>query len=232
VLLSDGLLAAMDHRQVEAVFGHEAGHVRCHHIPHFLVFAFVGWLAVAGLMELVARSALKAGGTVGVSAFTVQSIGIVATVALWGVGFGWLSRRFEREADLFGARCVTPPAEECRTPCSVHLEPDQAAVSNPDGRVCATGTAIFASALDRVALLNGIPHEERSWRHSSIGSRIRFLASLAGDPNRVARFERLLRHVKRVLLGLAVVGTLATAGYLYTVPRPAILRISAAGSRP
>ncbi len=86
------------------------------------------------------------------------------------------------------------------------------------GRVCATGAAIFASALDRVAVLNGIPHEERSWRHSSIGSRIRFLTSLAGDPRRAASFERLLRRVKAAVLTVAVVGAAITVYYWIVVP--------------
>ena len=145
---------------------------------------------------------------------------------LWGTGFGWLSRRFEREADLFGARCVTPSAEDCRMPCAVHGD-DQRTPVGP-GRVCATGAAIFTSALDRVAVLNGIPHEERSWRHSSIGSRIRFLTSLAGDPRRAARFERLLKRVKTAVLTAAVVGATITVYYWIVVPEPAILRMQAA----
>jgi len=83
--------------------------------------------------------------------------------------------------------------------------------------------------LDRVAVLNGIPHEERSWRHSSIGSRIRFLTSLAGDPRRAARFDRLLRVVRFSILGLAVAGAVATAYYWTVVPEPAILRLEAGG---
>jgi STE24 endopeptidase len=230
VLLSDALLATMSTAQIEAVFGHEAGHVRRYHIPLFLIFAFVGWLMVTGLMELLATAAIHGSPWPAVSALTVQGVGIGATVVLWAVGFGWLSRRFEREADLFGARCVTPEAGGCYLPCSVHLDAD--ARPSLKGRVCATGAAVFASALDRVAVLNGIPHEERSWRHSSIRSRIRFLASLSGDPNRVARFERVVRRAKQALVASAILGTVTALLYLRAVPRPAILRLPLAGSRP
>lgn len=250
VLLSDGLLATMSVDQIEAVFGHEAGHVRHRHIQHFLVFAFVGWLLVAGLMELLARLAIEHGAPETSWGWTIQTIGVAGTFVYWALGFGWLSRRFEREADLFGARCVTPAEGDCVLPCSVHGEETDAALrrsddtgrglqpartfgsgrpdlsgSFQDDRVCATGAAIFASALDRVALLNGIPQEERSWRHSSIGSRIRFLASLAGDPNRARAFQRLVRRVRMAMLALAVLGCLVTVYYWRDVSQPVLLSL-------
>jgi STE24 endopeptidase len=48
VLLSDALLTTMSTTQIEGVFGHEVGHIRHRHIQYFLVFAWVGWLIVAG----------------------------------------------------------------------------------------------------------------------------------------------------------------------------------------
>lgn len=204
VLLSDALLATMSPRQIEAVFGHEAGHVRHRHIQHFLVFALVGWLAVAGLMEGLAQISTGSKAWWGLSSISIQGLGLAATVLFWGIGFGWVSRRFERHADLFGARCVTPSDAECDRPCSVHL--DARTSYTEDGRVCSTAAAVFASALQRVAVLNGIPSEERSWRHSSIGSRIRFLVSLAADPARAMAFERLIRRIKSTLLAAAVLG--------------------------
>jgi methylenetetrahydrofolate dehydrogenase (NADP+)/methenyltetrahydrofolate cyclohydrolase len=214
VLLSDGLLATMSIRQIEAVFAHEAGHVRHHHMQHFLVFAFVGWLLAAGTMEILVQAVAGSNPAPALPPLWIQGLGVAATIAFWGIGFGWLSRRFERQADLFGARCVTPTANECRVPCSVHIT-DQSTWA-ADDRVCATGVAVFTSALDRVAVLSGIPHEERNWRHSSIGSRIRFLTSLAGDPARVARFNRLIRRVKTGMLTVAIIG-LAICVYYWSV---------------
>lgn len=228
VLLSDALLSSMSERQVEAVFGHEAGHVRHRHIQYFLVFASVGWLAVAAVMEGIAHVMLAVGVELRAAVPIVEAVGLLATVVVWGVGFGWLSRRFERQADLFAARCVTPPANQCGSPCSVHLDDRQ---TLPDqGRVCATGAALFASALDRVATLNGIPHEEYSWRHSSIGIRIRFLTSLAGDPNRVARFERVIRRVKRGMFICVVLGGAIAMAYWLMVPELALERLHAVAS--
>ncbi|MCH7838695.1 MAG: M48 family metalloprotease [Planctomycetes bacterium] len=211
VLLSDALLADMTPAQIEAVFGHETGHVRHRHIQHFLVFAFVGWLLVTALMELLGQRVSAPGSRPIGTVWTVDGIAIVATALFWGLGFGWLSRKFERQADLFGARCVTPPGHECLRPCSVHI--DENTTLDGGDRVCATGAAVFASALDRVASLNGIPREERSWRHSSIASRVRFLASVAGDPQRAIRFERMVRRIKVGICTAAIAGGLLSAWY-------------------
>ncbi|MBI3834598.1 MAG: M48 family metalloprotease [Planctomycetes bacterium] len=252
VLLSDALLSSMNDRQIEAVFGHEAGHVRHRHIQHFLLFAFVGWIAVAGIMELLARYVYSMGIAGKAAALAVQGAGVLATVVIWGVGFGWVSRRFERQADLFGARCVTADFDECLVPCSVHIDiaksPESTTSANSieeqsnvehrekgiplrdaagGDRVCATGAGVFASALRRVAMLNGIPPEERSWRHSSIANRMRFLAATADDPALAIHFERTVRRIKSALLVAAIVGTVGTLLYWSIVPEPAVLRLQA-----
>lgn len=212
VMLSDGLLASMNAQQIEAVFGHEAGHVRHRHIQFFLVFALVGWFAVAGVMEGASRLSVQGANGDALTTSTVQGVVLLSGAIFWGLGFGWLSRRFERQADLFGAQCVSPDPSDCRLPCSMHL--DAQTLKTGPAHVCMTGAAVFASALDRVAVLNGIPHEERSWRHSSIGSRMRFLASLAGDPSRASRFDGQVRRAKKMMLVLAAGGSLV-AGYIW-----------------
>lgn len=221
VLLSDALLANMSAKQIEAVFGHEAGHVRHRHIQYFLIFALVGWLSVSALMEALASLALT-GRTVWLSLSVIQGVGMVSTVAYWTIGFGWVSRRFERQADFFGARCAAPLPTECKLPCSVHGE--DGLESSDTRRVCATGAAMFASALERVAMLNGVSPEERSWRHASIASRIRFLDSAANDPACAVRFENLVSRVKIVMLTIAIVGSVAWVYYGLTC-QPAILRL-------
>jgi STE24 endopeptidase len=213
VLLSDALLRLMSPEQIEAVFGHEAGHVRHRHIQHFLMFALVGWLIAAGWLELFATFGtwLEAGAIPAV--LVVEAAGLAVAVGLWALGFIWLSRQFERQADLFGAWCVTPSSEGCRRPCSLHG--GSSLESNSDRRICATAAAIFASALHRVAHLNGIPLEERSWRHSSIESRVRFLHRLAGDPQAARRFHRTLRVWKQVMVAAAFAGSVVSVFYLF-----------------
>lgn len=220
VLLSDALLATMTPRQIEAVFGHEAGHVRHRHMQHFLVFALVGWLIAGAATEGFSWWLNRNGRMTSESVLLIQGIAITFTFVFWLIGFGWLSRRFERQADLFGARCVAPAAAQCQLPCSVH-RPDTP--ESGTDRVCATGAATFASALDRVATMSGISADEPSWRHASVGERIRFLYSAAGDPSRAIGFERLIRRVKLCMLVTALLGSLG-AVYYWTEIRPVPLQ--------
>ena len=214
ILLSDGLLESMTAEQIEAVFGHEAGHIRHRHIPFFALFAICSMLLLSAAVE-----AMRLGvehGLFHLDALVIEGIAFVFILAFWWVAFGWLSRLFERQSDLFGARCVTPTdASACHRPCAIH---DHSRTDPPPTALCATAAAVFASALDRVAILNGIPHEERSWRHPSIASRIRSLAALAGDPNLVRSLERQVRRLKIALLAFAVVGTLVAVAYVWHHP--------------
>ncbi len=229
VMLSDGLLESMDDKQIEAVFGHEAGHIRHRHIQFFLLFALASMLIAAGVMELLYRWSLAAAGPRFLNEAVIQSAGFVAIVALWGVGFGFISRRFERQADLFGARCVSAVGDAgCSVPCGVHAGAGERAA--PSYALCSTGASIFAAALDRVALLNGIPVEEPSWRHSSIASRIAFLHSLAADPGGVERFERSIRRIKKTLIAVCVVGLGISAYYVQPYVWTELARMTSSAS--
>ena len=110
--------------------------------------------------------------------------------AVWLAGFGWLSRRFERQADLYGAQVTTVDPRACTIPCSVH--PASPVDRPPRHAVCTTAAKNFCDALSQIAVLNGIPTHARSWRHSSIASRMRHLRKLAADPAAAARFHRLI----------------------------------------
>lgn len=99
VLFSDSLLAQLSPRQLAAVFGHEIGHARRRHVPIFLAWS-VGFLLSA---DLLAEKIDPEGGWVGLAI-------VAATLGLWALGFGWLSRRFELEADLESVAITGDPA--------------------------------------------------------------------------------------------------------------------------
>ncbi len=216
VLLSDALLESMDVDKIEGVFGHEAGHVRLSHIQYFLLFAVSGMLLVSGFVEILVRMSNASEPVIRLSQTSVEVIGFVGVVLVWGVGFGWVSRRFERQADLYGVRCLSDGLARCRLPCGRHP------ASGPDRRagagICSTAAGVFRDALDRVAVLNGIPHEERSWRHSSIASRMQHLTLLAGDVAGVRAFDRLIRRIKITLWVTSVGGVAFAAWYCSTQP--------------
>ncbi len=220
VLITDAMLEQMDDTKIEAVFGHEAGHVKHHHIPCFVLFAIISGSLVT----------IFSARTQGLPPGQYQLMMLVLGVALmiqWGLVFGWVSRRFERQADVFGVHTLALSGLPCALPCAVHwptgavgsdpetsssdvgdssLHPATASLSRGLGTrvgtpvaavrsgapaaLCATAAQIFSQALHEVAVLNGIPPEGRSWRHSSIASRSRFLQRLAQEPRRAHTFQR------------------------------------------
>lgn len=90
VFFSDALLSRLGPRELAAVFAHEMGHARRHHVPLFIAWAVAFFAGLDALvLELDPEGGALGGGL------------LAAGLALWLVGFGWLSRRVELEADLF-----------------------------------------------------------------------------------------------------------------------------------
>lgn len=90
VLLSDSLLSMLSLRELAAVYAHEIGHAKRHHVWVFLAWAVAFFLAGDLLASWLAPGDEWVGtGVLG------------ATLGAWAVGFGWLSRRCELEADLY-----------------------------------------------------------------------------------------------------------------------------------
>ncbi|MCH8968587.1 MAG: M48 family metalloprotease [Planctomycetes bacterium] len=209
VLISDGLLESLSDKHIEAVFGHEAGHINSWHIPFFIVFATLTMLIAGGLVEVLRWVARHF--SVGWLSFdSIQIIVGLAVVGIWGVAFGWLSHYFEHQADMAGADSITPGPEQCSKPCLMHSEG-----RHTGSRVlCATAADEFATALKRVAALNGIPVDEKGWRHPSIRDRVKLLNDMSQDPSAVRRFLALIQTVKGVLIVGTLIG-LATGLWLY-----------------
>lgn len=210
ILLSDGLLDTMKDEQIEAVFGHEAGHVKHLHIHFYMLFAGLSMLIVGGLLLLVWKFMPYSDAKQWVSLSRVEWNNALDLVAMglvllcWIFGFGWVSRRFERQADVFGVRCVGSDMETCDRPdCRIH---HSASAEKADGKaLCPAAADVFAGALHRIAILNGIVPAARSWRHSSIASRMAFVRELARDPKALRRFNRIVVATKAVLfMGTAI----------------------------
>jgi hypothetical protein len=72
----------------------------------------------------------------------------------------------------------------------------------------AYGATLFASALERVAVVNNIPIASRSWCHGSIAKRMAYLRHLSNDPGHTHRFDRVMRRLYwGLILALLVTGT-------------------------
>jgi Zn-dependent protease with chaperone function len=221
VVLTDRLIAEMTPEEVEAVFGHEVGHVKHRHMTYYMTFLtvslFVVWTGGAWLLHLNAvRDALD----VVVARFsnaervqdllnltTHRDLSMLPVVALLGayifVVFGFVSRRCERQADVYGCRTVSCGDPSCRA------HDPGVGYSIAAAGLCATGIRTFISALDKVAVLNGISRDKpgwlRSWQHSTIASRIDFLQRVLADRSVEKHFQRRVRLIKWALfLGMAV----------------------------
>ncbi|MFO0926335.1 MAG: M48 family metallopeptidase [Gemmataceae bacterium] len=229
VVFTDRLLDEFSADEVEAVFGHEIGHIRHHHMLFYLVF-LMGSMAMLGLLADHVLLPWLADGVDGLAArfpavmpaSAGQMLGPNGHGAVFPVVglilgyvflvFGFLSRRCERQADLFGCRAVS-----CADPdCLVHADD---AVLAPRARgLCPTGILTFIRALEKVAVLNGIcrsrPGFLQSWQHSTIARRVDYLRSVLIDPRREARFQRRLFVIKAgLLVGLAAVLAVLLAVY-------------------
>jgi Zn-dependent protease with chaperone function len=232
VVFTDRLLEEFTPEELEAVFGHEVGHVRHHHMPYYLGFlvasvfalgllanACLPWVAVALQSGLAALGTSPAGWLVslanlsdlGQNKFLAGVPLVLLLLSYIFVVFGFLSRRCERQADVFGCRAVS-----CRRPdCPGH---DPNAEPGSDGScLCPTGIRTFIRALEKVAQVNGINRDRpgflQSWQHSTIARRVEFLQRMLVDPAVEPRFQRRVAAVKWALV--AVLGiTLAALFHL------------------
>jgi Zn-dependent protease with chaperone function len=206
ILLTDALLERMPGGFVEAVMAHELAHIRRHHMF---------WLATSAITSLVLMSVLWDGvghalapalspAAVYAAAETAGSVGGDSRVIEWGVTvasvlswvglFGWISRRFERQADVFAVQhmsreiAVTGGELPGQPPVVKDLAVD-----------------VMSGALQLVADLNHISATRRSWRHGSIAWRQGYLNQMRGrrlDDLPIDRLILLIKATTAVLIGV------------------------------
>jgi Zn-dependent protease with chaperone function len=191
VILTDRLVTELTPEEIEAVFGHEVGHIKHHHLLFYFGFLLASLVAVIGLWNLLAdwlnQTTAQAWLEEHMPAAmewlaATELLSALPLLALLGayifLVFGFLSRRCERQADIYGCRTVSVP--------------------------------VFVQALEKVARLNGISRDRpgwlMSWQHSTIAKRVDFLERMRSDPAIEPRFQRRVGLVKlAMLLSLTVV---------------------------
>jgi diaminopimelate epimerase len=194
VLLTDALLESMTASQVEAVMAHEVAHVRRHHMP---------WLIVALMAALTSTWLL-----ISLPFYIVGSVWtppIVVELGIFGgqlaaalLIFGWVSRRFERQADTFAVQHLSGMGGGAGGDAEV-----QPTTVQPEAVLAMNG------ALARIAQLNTIDPRRHSWRHGSIWWRQRYLQSIVSRPVSRLPIDRLVRWIK-LTTGLVLAASVAT----------------------
>ena len=215
ILLSDLLLERMDDDQIEAVFAHEVGHVVHRHMAWYVVVILIFTLALLSASRFIPKDTQWLGE---LPPPLVDVLSLLGITALFLIYFGFLSRRFERQADVYAARIIEKNARErVQEPAtSAALSSPEQLTLNPEPfHVGEYGATVFASALHSVAMMNNMPVVPRrrprrgffrrlghavdglveslhNWLHGSIHHRMQYLRSLSADPAATGRFDRFM----------------------------------------
>ncbi len=102
ILFSDALLDVLTYEECEAVLCHEIGHIKNSHTPLYLLFTAGFVLFVMSGMGLFSAELQQ-------SHFFAAPILIALTCIYWRFVFGFVSRKFERQADLYAAEMMGSP---------------------------------------------------------------------------------------------------------------------------
>jgi Zn-dependent protease with chaperone function len=198
ILLTDALLDYLPQAQVEAVTAHELGHIRRRHMP---------WLAGAALsgivlMGVVADWALRHAGHGWSQTEWARAMVVIGSLLFGALLFGFVSRRFEGQADAFAVQHLS----------GYRRGGDAGVVVTPEA------VSAMSGALESVARLNQIPRERFSWRHGSIASRQRRLNELVGRradalrPDRHAAWVKIAAGLGLFLAGVVVGMSVVSSG--------------------
>ncbi len=205
LVFTDRLLAQLSAAELDAVLGHELGHIKYRHFLFYLSFFLLSVLVISMAWactlpwwaDLEIAWLQRHPDWLGV--LPLVSIGLYIFVV-----FGFFSRRCERQADLYGCQLISQLSE---------------APPKPGQDFSPQGIGVFIRALRRVQQLNGGGDSEgrrrgnrlvrwmdglQAWQHATIAQRIAFLERVAADPGVAGRFQRRFRWLQcSTLVGLA-----------------------------
>ncbi len=190
LLLSTGLLAALEEAEILSVVAHEVGHLKHRHMAWLLLFfvlfsvlmylsfypAFLALLAYFPYPQFI--GALSQTFLVPEALFTLGLL--LAVVLYFRLFLGFFLRNFERQADLY---------------CLESLGTAQGLIR----------------AFKKIAALSGNTEDLPSWHHFSLRERIAFLEKAQAHPRLVEAHHRKVRRWLLIYLGsfffLAVIFT-------------------------
>jgi STE24 endopeptidase len=218
VIFTDRILEELPGDELDAVFGHEVGHAKHGHIWLYAAFLALSMTVLASALVLIGKRLDDARVPIPEwieGWFALPPVALAAAYVF--LVFGFLSRRCERQADVYGCRAVSCGDPNCAGHDASTVYPERAR------GLCPTGIRTFVRALERVDFVNGSSGGEeerhpkslgtmlrglfkwmRSWQHSTMARRVTFLLSLIGNPRKEQRFQWRVTALRWGLLaGLA-----------------------------
>jgi Zn-dependent protease with chaperone function len=179
VVFTDRLLAELTPEEVETVYGHEIGHIRCWHMPLYMIALTLSMMAFIVVWVAIEEYWFGVYPDLEVSLKAYESYYLAVPQVVMAIYvfilFGALSRRCERQADLVGCRTAT----DTRSAENVYT---------------------FMHALNKVCTVNGIdmlrPGFLQSWLHGTPMQRLAFLERVAANDTVAVQFERRLNWFK------------------------------------
>jgi Zn-dependent protease with chaperone function len=207
VILTDRLINEMTSDEIEAVFGHEIGHVRHHHMLFYFGFLLASLLIAAVLWNASTRFLGPLVAQQWLIGLGVQ-VGLVMVLGAYiFIVFGFVSRRCERQADVFGCRVSS----------------------------CQTFVETLEKVARLNGIHREKPGWLSSWQHSTIARRVAFLERMSADPAVEPRFQRHAGFVKLgalLALGAALLGLGAFFGPKHVWASLSLSRVEASASAP
>ncbi|MCI0376541.1 MAG: M48 family metallopeptidase [Gemmataceae bacterium] len=193
VVVTDQLIERLTLEELEGVYGHEVGHVKHHHMLFYILFLLTSMVALVGGAHLVGTLLEDQGvletwiGIMPALQGWVESLKVFAVLPLiLGIAvylfvvFGYLSRRCERQADLYGCRTASTPAFISALEKVAHIN---------------------GIPRDKPGWLS-------SWQHGTIEQRVDFLQKTQDDPGLEVRFHSKLGLLKwGVVMALVLVSS-------------------------
>jgi STE24 endopeptidase len=181
IVVTDKLVGTLTAEEIEGVFGHEVGHIKHHHMFFYILFMVTSLVALGGLAflgeSLIEQSDVKTWLMEAVPGLfqlldSLKFYALLPVLVLFAiylfVVFGYLSRRCERQADIYGCRGTTPQAF-----------------------IDALEKVAALNGIPRDK-----PGWLWSWQHGTVGQRVAFLEQLKQDPAVEPRFQRRLLFLK------------------------------------
>ncbi len=214
ILLTDSLIEQLPPRQIEAVMAHELGHIRQHHIPWLVVCALgsiglvhaicVGVICVAdtafGVLSITGNSIINLVPDGYGTYETAIELASMPAFIVWPALFGYISRRFERQADTFAVKHLAIDNNDKNN--------TNDAAANNNIVIDASAVAAMSDALSSVASLNHTPTNKHSWRHGSTDWRIAYLNSLKGLNVNACPIDRHVKWIQWGSLAMLVISVL------------------------